>query len=125
MNLLPFAQSTLIKRLPLSTPRNPLVKKLLYLNTALFAYYTLATGPRKLDIRRRFTATPESNFESLVYFHFAHTSLTQYLFTSGVIYTLGNYHVSKYGSSSFIRLFALAALGGTALTAAGLLTGTS
>ena len=70
-------------------------------------------------------AAPGSNFESLLYFHFAHTSIAQFIFTSGVLYTLGNYHVAAYGCSSFIRLFGLSALGGTALTAWGLRSGQS
>ena len=102
-----------------------MIKKLLLANTALYGLYLVASGPGKLTYERQFTAGPSSNIESLVYFHFAHTSLPQFLFTSGVIYTIGNYHLKAYGCASFIKLFALSAIGGSALTAWGLKSGSS
>ena len=125
MNLLPFAQNSLVKSLPIHTPRSNLIKKLLLANSAIFGIYLISSGPYKMTYNRKFTAGPESGFESLAYFHFAHNSIPQFLFTSGIFYTLGNYHVTKYGCSSFMRLFGLAAAGGSLLTAAGLFSGST
>ncbi len=95
------------------------------MNAGIFGYYTLASGPFKLQYERIFTAGPASSPESFAYFHFAHTSLVQLLFTSTVFYTLGNYHVAAYGASSFLTLFGASAIGGSVLTAQGILSGSS
>ena len=123
MNLLTQGTNSLVKKLPIHRPRSAIVKNILYANTALFGFYMLSSGPGKLRYQRTFTAAPNSSIESLLYFHFAHTSVLQFLFTSGVFYTIGNYHVAAYGCSSFMRIFGASALGGSLLTAIGLITG--
>ena len=121
MNLL--TSNSLVKRLPICAPRNKLVQRLLYANAALYGMYLLGSGSFKLAYERLFTAAPNSNSESLLLFHFGHTSLPQFLFTSTVFYTIGHYHATAYGCSHFMRLFALSALGGSVLQAIGLRTG--
>ena len=116
MNLL---TNSTVKYLPLSTSRSSVVKRLLLANSALYGFYLLAPGPQKLNYERNFTAAPNSNLESLAFFHFAHTSLSQFIFTSAVFYTIGNYHVAAYGAASFLQIFGLSALGGSVLTALG------
>ena len=123
MNLLSQGTNSLVKRLPIHRPRSLMVKRVLYANTAFFGFYLLSSGPMKLKYQRTFTAAPNSGVESLLYFHFAHTNLLQFLFTSGVLYTIGNYHIAAYGCSSFLRVFGASALGGSVLTAVGLRTG--
>ena len=123
MNLLSQGTNSLVKRLPIHTPRSRMVKTILYANSALFGFYLLSSGPTKLRYQRTFTAAPNSNIESLLYFHFAHTNILQFLFTSGVFYTIGNYHMAAFGCSSFLKIFGASALGGTVLTAIGLRTG--
>ena len=125
MNLLTgvSTQNTLVKSLPLQAPRSSTIRKLMLANTALYGLYVVGSGPFKLRYEHLFTATPESRIESLAYFHFAHTSLPQFLFNQGIFYTLGNYHVAAYGCASFLSLFGAAALGGSVLTAAGLFSG--
>ena len=103
MNLLTQGTNSLVKKLPIHRPRSAIVKNILYANTALFGFYMLSSGPGKLRYQRTFTAAPNSSIESLLYFHFAHTSVLQFLFTSGVFYTIGNYHVAAYGCSSFMH----------------------
>lgn len=61
----------------------------------------------------------------MIYFHFAHTSVAKFILTSGVLYTIGNYHILTYGCMSFMRLYGLSALGGTILTYQGLKSGRS
>ena len=51
--------------------------------------------------------------QSAFNFHLANFSLPWLLFNSGVMYTVGNYHVTKYGKSHFLRLLGLSALGGS------------
>ena len=123
MNLLQLTSNSLVKNLPIHRPRSSTIKNLLYLNSAMYAYYLFGSGPQRLKYEHRFAAGPESSYLSLFNFHFSHTSLTQFLFTSGVLYTLGNYHVTAYGCNHFLRLFALSALGGSVLHAIGLQSG--
>ena len=94
-------------------------------NSAIYGAYVLTSGPGKLNFQARYTAGPNTFHEGLIYFHFMHTSLTQFLFTSGVLYTLGNYHVAAYGAKSFLTLFGASALGGSILTAVGIKSGTT
>ncbi len=115
MNLLQ-SSSSLVKRLPIQAARSTVVRNTLYLTTGIYGFYLLVSGPRKLLYRKVATAHPHSASKSLFYFHFFNTSLLQYLFTSGVIYTIGNYHVGAYGSASFLRLFGLSCLAGSILT---------
>ncbi len=77
MNLLTgvSTHNTLVKSLPLQASRTTLIRKLMLANTALYGLYLVGSGPFKLRYKHLFTATPESRLESLVYFHFAHTSL--------------------------------------------------
>ena len=112
-----------MKRLPIHTPRAQTIKKLLLFNSAAYAAYLLSSGPAKLAHKSHFTAAPNSTFESLFLFHFSHTNLLQFLFTSTVFYTVGNYHVAAYGATHFFTLFGISAIGGTALTGLGLKSG--
>ena len=126
MNLLTgVSTNSLVRYLPLQASRTNLIKKLLIANTAIYGTYLISSGPGKLNLQARFTAGPNTFHEGLIYFHFMHTSLAQFLFTSGVLYTIGNYHVAAYGARSFLTLFGASALGGSILTAAGLKSGTS
>ena len=126
MNLLSACSThPLVKRLPVCNARSTVVRRILFANTALYGLYLLATGPYKLAYERQFTAGPASNIESLGFFHFAHTSLPQFLFTSATLYTLGHYHAAAYGAGSFLTLFGASAFAGSALTAVGLRTGST
>ena len=122
MNLLQQSTS-LVKNFPIHTPRASTIKKLLMVNSAIYAAYLLSSGPAKLAHKSHFTASPTTSFESLFLYHFSHTSLLQFLFTSGVFYTVGNYHVAAYGCSHFLTLFGASALGGSLLTGLGLKSG--
>ena len=124
MNLLTgVSTNSLVKYLPLQATRSSLITKLLYTNAAIYAYYMLSPGPKRLNMERNLIASPTSTGPAVIYTHFIHNSLVQLLFTSGVFYTLGNYHVAAYGCASFMRLFGLSALGGSVLTFAGLHSG--
>ena len=123
MNLLTQGSSALVKRLPIHRPRDTLIKKLLYLNAGVFAFYTISSGPRKVNMQKVYTSGPVSTYESLFFMHFTHTNFFQLLFTSTVFYTIGNYHIGAYGAQHFIRLFAASAIGGSLLTLAGLKSG--
>ena len=92
-------------------------------NGAMYAAYLLSSGPAKLSFKSHFTASPNTNFESLAWFHFSHTALLQFLFTSAAFYTIGNYHVAAYGCTHFATLFGVTALGGSLLTGIGLKSG--
>ena len=122
MNLLPQS-SSIVKRLPIHTPRASTIKKLLLANSAIYAAYLLSSGPAKLAHKAHLTAGPNTSFESLFLYHFSHTSLLQFLFTSTVFYTIGNYHVAAYGCASFMRLFGASAIGGSLLTGLALKSG--
>jgi hypothetical protein len=117
MNFLPFTKTGLVSRLPLQNPRSATIKTLLYANTALFGYYYLVPGPSRRIYKRALTLEENSHPGAMLTAHFAHTSLTTLLFTSSVLYTVGNYHVLKYGSRHFWYVY------GAGLLAGGLLAG--
>jgi hypothetical protein len=75
MNLLPFISGTVIKRLPIFTPRTNIIKKLLFANIGLYALYLLGTGPVRLCYRRVFVIEKEAGHRNYLFAHFAHTSL--------------------------------------------------
>ena len=58
-----------------------------------------------------------NNISSLITFHFANFSLPWLLFNSAILYTIGNYHVLKYGQAHFIKILALSATAGSFMSA--------
>ena len=44
--------------------------------------------------------------------HIGHTSLPNLLFNGAILYTIGNYHVLKYGNAHFLTLYGLGCLAG-------------
>ena len=65
---------------------------------------------------------PKSSYDSLLLSHFCHTSLPYFAFNSAVLWTLGNYHVLKYGTRHFAALYGASCLIGGVLTAANLVS---
>lgn len=59
---------------------------------------------------------PRSTAPALLYYHFANLSLPWLAFNTGILYTLGNYHVHKYGCAHFLKILGLAAGVGTLAT---------
>jgi len=55
--------------------------------------------------------------QSLVNYHFANLSLPSLVINTGVLYTVGNYHLLKYGRAHFLRLLGVSCLGGSILSA--------
>lgn len=53
----------------------------------------------------------------LAAFHFANFKLPWLLFNSAILYTIGNYHVLKYGTPHFLKFFALSAGAGALFSA--------
>ena len=117
MNLLPFVSNTLVKRLPLHSARSNTVKYLLAANVGLFGLYLLQPGPQKLTFRKTWVMEADSGYHSFVFSHFAYTSLPSLLFNGGILYTIGNYHVLKYGANHFLALYGIGLLAGAAITA--------
>jgi hypothetical protein len=70
MNLFPFASSSLVKRLPLHTPRQDSIKKLLFVYGGLYGIYLYENGPTKNVTHRNLIASGESARLSLLLFHF-------------------------------------------------------
>ena len=115
MNLLPFATNTLVKRLPIYSTRTNTIKYLLALNVGLYALYQVSPGPTKLTYRRAFVIESTSAQSSLLFCHFGYTTLPSLLFNGAILYTIGNYHIQKYGRNHFLRLYGLGLLAGAAL----------
>ena len=118
MNFLPLRGGSLVSRVPLLRPRTSTIQYLLLGNTALYGYYLLSSGPKRLQFRKVFVAEEDSSQLSFLFCHFGHTSLPMFLFNSACLYTIGNYHVVKYGCNHFIKLYALGCIAGGLLTAA-------
>lgn len=116
MNLLPFKSSTLVKNLPLYTPRTNVVKYLLYANVGLYGLYFASSGPTKQALAARLAVKSDSFRTSLIFYHLGNISLPYLIFNSAILYTIGNYHVLKYGQNHFLRLLALSAAGGSIAT---------
>ena len=117
MNFLPLRGASLINRVPFYKPRSQTIQYLLLGNLSVYGLYLLATGPRKLQYRRNFVLEQDSNYTSFLLCHFGHTSLTNLIFNSAIIYTIGNYHVLKYGCTSFLMLYGLGCVAGGVMAA--------
>ena len=95
--------------------RHGMVKQLFALNAVLFGSYFVASGPVGLIYKKYFTLGPNSSFLSLGLSHFGHTSAAAFAFNSTVLWTIGNYHVKKYGCARFAYLLGFSCLAGSAL----------
>ena len=74
----------------------------------------LAPGPMGLLYRKHFTLDAGSSITSLPLCHLGHTSAASFLFNSAVLWTLGHYHVTKYGCAQFMAVFGLGCAAATA-----------
>ena len=70
-----------------------------------------------MSYKRALTLNADSSILSTLTCTFFHTDLTYLAFNSAILYTIGNYHVLKYGTNHFLRLNFAAALAGAAFTA--------
>ena len=84
-----------------------MVKQWVAANIALYGAYMLATGPLKNVYRQYFTLDANSSFLSLGTCHIGHTSLAALAINSGVMWTLGNSHVRKFGCAQFAGVLGL------------------
>ena len=81
--------------------RHGMVKQWVALNAGLFGIYLVGSGPVGHMYRNYLTLESNSSVLAIPTCHFGHTSLAALLFNSGVMWTLGNNHVRKYGCSKF------------------------
>lgn len=105
MNTLPFRGAGLVKRLPIYTARTSTIKYILGANLFTFGLYHLSTGPSQLAQQQVLQLGPNSSIVSLLTSHFSYTNPLSLLFHGGILYTIGNYHVLKYGCSHFLTLY--------------------
>ena len=59
--------------------------------------------------------TDRSPVHSVLFFHLFNQGPLSLLFNAGIMYTIGNYHVKKYGQNHFLRLVSLSCLAGGAI----------
>ena len=85
------------------------------INALLFGGYMLMSGPASLMYRKYFTLDAGSSITSLPLAHIGHTSAAAFLFNSGILWTLGHYHVSKYGCAQFMAVYGLSCAVATAV----------
>ena len=97
--------------------RHGMIKQLVGLNVGFFAGYTLMTGPMGLIYKKYFTLDGNSSILSLPLCHFGHTSAISLLINSAALWTLGHWHVTKYGCTHFMTVVGLSCLLATALGA--------
>ena len=84
-----------------------MVKQWVAANIALYGCYMLATGPLRNVYRQYFTLDANSSFLSLGTCHVGHTSLAALAVNSGVMWTLGNTHVRKFGCAQLAGVLGL------------------
>jgi hypothetical protein len=110
--------------LPIYAARTDSIKYLIGANALMFGYYYLSPGPTRMQFNKNFTVSVESNFSSVLLHPLGHTNALNLAFTSGVLYTFGQYHVAKYGLAHFGAVFGLGSLAAGALAAAAVTNGT-
>ena len=66
-------------------------------NLFLYGAYRMQIGPSKIMRHRIMEVKQDSKIPSLFYFHFFNSNLISLFFNSALVYTIGNYHVLKYG----------------------------
>ena len=81
--------------------RHDMVKQWVLLNAGLFGIYLVGSGPVGHMYRQYLTLESNSSVLAIPTCHFGHTSAAALLFNSGIMWTLGNNHVKKYGCSKF------------------------
>ena len=102
-------------KLPLYRSRSDLINGFLAANALFYGYYVLSSGPTRNWYQKNFTINQNGSPLSLLTSHFFHTDPWSFLFNAGALYTIGNYHVLKYGNAHFAAVFGLAGVTGAAL----------
>jgi membrane associated rhomboid family serine protease len=94
-----------------------MIKYFLGLNVLSYAYYKLSPGHFQFSVKRGFQLDSESNLQAAINYHFLNLSLPSLLFNGAIFYTVGNYHLAKFGCSHFLRLLGVSALAGSLVSA--------
>jgi len=68
-------------------------------------------------MQRSLRVQADSSVQSLINYHFANLSLPSLVVNTGVLYTVGNYHLLKYGRSHFFRVLGVSCFTGSLLSA--------
>ena len=106
-------------KIPLPALNNPLmsgvarhgmIKQLVGLNVALYAGYSLMSGPMAHIYKKHLTLDANSSILSVPLCHIGHTSAISLLINSAALWTLGHWHVTKYGCTHFMTVFGLSCL---------------
>ena len=71
----------------------------------MYAIYTFGSGPLGLTYKKFFTLDGNSSILGSVFGHVGHTSPATLLLNTGILWTIGNRHVMKYGCSHFMTIF--------------------
>ena len=117
MNFFPLtSRNSLVKNLPLYVSRSNPIKYLLAFNLSFSLFYYTRTGPTKQLIKESFQLSNSSNVLSPVLSSLLHTNPLSLGLNCAALYTLGNYHVLKYGATHFLGVFGAGCLAGSALT---------
>mgnify|MGYP006116400649 CR=1 FL=1 len=85
------------------------------LNVGLYGAYFLMSGPLGLMYKKYMTLDANSSIISPATCHFGHTSAVSLFINSAALWTLGHYHVTKYGCMRFVSVFGLSCAIATAL----------
>lgn len=68
-------------------------------------------------MKRGLELQAESPLQSVFNYHVFNLELPSLIFNGAVFYTLGNYHLQKYGKTHFLRLLGVSALAGSLVSA--------
>ena len=98
--------------------RHGMIKQLVGLNVALYAGYSLMTGPMGLIYKKHLTLDASSSILSVPLCHVGHTSAIALFINSAALWTLGHRHVLKYGCTHFMTVYGVSCILASVLGAA-------
>jgi hypothetical protein len=77
------------------------------INGIMFGGYFLSSGPIGLMYKKYFTLDSNSSVLSLGLCHIGHTNSVNFAVNSALLWTVGHYHVKKYGCVQFMKILGL------------------
>jgi membrane associated rhomboid family serine protease len=93
------------KYYPLFRDRHYLIKGLVGCNVALYAYYKQAPGANKMLYEADLTISAKAGWISLIFAPFCHVDFSSLVWNTGLLWTIGNYHVLNKGVCHFSLVF--------------------
>ena len=98
-----------------SIKRDSNIKAFVGLNLGLYGFYCLAPGPISIAYKQYMTLDANSSVISPLTCHLGHTSIGNLVLNTAALWTIGNYHMKKYGMGKFMLVGGMGAALATAI----------